>query len=189
MNTIKHSELYTLKGWVVWHVNFISVCQRKVIYFYCRKIRNQKKAGKLQQVRVPLFGNSHARLFSVSLSFFPQILFVVAGERGWCYFSLDNRDANYQIISIQILMLTHFPSPQKRVGPKEDPFSWQRGIKDRNAIKRRKSNGWPCKREEEAPERKRSGFFLGGREAGLSSRCETWNSFLGALLQCAWYII
>lgn len=86
-------------------------------------------------------------------------------------------------------MLTHFPSTQKRVGPKENPFSWQRGIKDRNAIKGRESNGWTVRGEEEAPEGKRSGFFLRGRETDLSSCYETWNSFLRVLLQHAWYIM
>lgn len=39
-----------------------------------------------------------------------------------------------------------FLLPQKMIGPKENPFSFQRGIMDGNVIKGREGNGQPCKR-------------------------------------------
>lgn len=49
--------------------------------------------------------------------------------------------------------------PQKMIGPKENPLSCQRGIMDRNVIKRREGNGQPCKRGITANEGERSGVL------------------------------
>lgn len=49
------------------------------------------------------------------------------------------------------------------IGPKENPFSCQRGIMDGNAIKRREGNGQPIRGEEEALKGKDLGSFLRDR--------------------------
>lgn len=52
-----------------------------------------------------------------------------------------------------------FLLPQKLIGPKENPFSCQRGIMDGNVIKRREGNGQPYKSGRRRIEGERSGFL------------------------------
>lgn len=186
----KKPELHTLKGWVLWHVNFIAVYQKEVIYFHCRKFGNYRKAENWQQVTAPWSSHNHWHLFSV----LPSNLFSMYCCRRRRLVLLPFRWQGHNSLNFKYSLIKTHPSlPLQTKGGSPRKIS---SLAEGNARERGREP-WPALWE--GMKQHLKGKALGSREAkrqvwAVAMEAELFREtsqrdFLEVSLQDAWHIM